>query len=155
MPIRFAQLADVPALVAGGKRMHALTRFKHFDYNEAKVAHSFTELITKGQHKYGFFVAEDGQRQVVGALIGVLEQHIFSDQITASIMHFDVLPESRMGGYGVRLLKAFEQWAANRKVFEITFGINSGSAPLVERFAERMGYGRCGATYVKNNSIRG
>jgi hypothetical protein len=61
MPIRFAQLADVPALVAGGKRMHALTRFKHFDYNEAKVAHSFTELIAKGQHKYGFLVAENGE----------------------------------------------------------------------------------------------
>ncbi len=153
MTIRFAKLEDVPALVAGGKRMHALTRFKHLDYNEGKVARSFTEIITKGQQKYAFLVADDSQGQIVGALIGVLEQHIFSDQWTASIMHFDVLPDSRMGGYGVRLLKAFEQWAANRKVVEINFGINSGEQlEVLGRFAQRMGYGKVGENYVRGLS---
>jgi hypothetical protein len=31
-------------------------------------------------------------------------------------MYYDVLPDKRMGGYGVRLLKAFEQWCKNREV---------------------------------------
>lgn len=153
MTIRFAKLDDVKDLVEGGRRMHALTRFKHLDYNAEKIARSFTELITKGQNKYVFFVADDSKGHVVGALIGVLEQHIFSDQLTASVMHYDVLPESRMGGYGVRLLKAFEQWCANRKVVEIAFGINSGEhLDVLGRFATRMGYARAGENFAKQTN---
>ncbi|MBA4178327.1 MAG: hypothetical protein C0505_17485 [Leptothrix sp. (in: Bacteria)] len=71
-------------------------------------------------------MTEAGEGQIVGALIGVLEQQIFSEALTACVIHFDVLPEARMGSYGVRLLKAFERWATNRKVIEIGFGVNSG-----------------------------
>lgn len=153
MPIRFAKLDDLPALVAGGRRMHALTRFRELDYNEDKVACAFTDLITKGQHKYVFFVAEDNAGRVVGALIGVLEQHIFSDQLTSSVLHYDVLPEARMGGYGVRLLKAFEQWAVNRKVVEISLGVNSGEGlERLSRFAQRMGYRKIGENFLKEPS---
>lgn len=150
MPIRFARLEDVPDLVKGGQRMHALTRFRKFDFNTQKVTRSFEQLIAKGQHRYVFFVAESKSGGVVGALIGVLEQHIFSDQLTASVMHFDVLPEARAGGYGLRLLKAFEQWCINRKVLEITFGINSGdAADTVARFAQRVGFVKVGENFVK------
>ena len=150
MPIRFARLEDVPDLVEGGRRMHALTRFKKFDFNAKKIERSFVDLITKGQNKYVFFVAESSAGKVVGALIGVLEQHIFSDQLTASVMHFDVLPEARAGGYGLRLLRAFEQWCVNRKVLEITFGINSGEGlDKLGQFAERVGYRVVGANYAK------
>lgn len=150
MPIRFAQLDDIPALVEGGRRMHALTRFRCFTYDAERVARGFADLIQRGQGKYVVLVAEDAQRAVVGALVGVLEQHIFSEQLVASIMHFDVLPERRMGGYGLRLLKAFEQWAKNRKAVEINFGINSEDAESpVGRFARKMGYVKVGENYVR------
>ena len=156
MTIRFATLEDVPALVQGGARMHALTRFRRLDYDVTKVARAFADLVTKGQHKYAFLVAQNGDGRIVGALIGVLEQHIFSDQLTASVMHYDVLPEARMGGYGVRLLKAFEQWAANRNVVEITLGINSGAElEALARFAGRMGYRKVGENFVKEASMPG
>jgi GNAT superfamily N-acetyltransferase len=150
MAIRLAQPEDVPALVAIGQRMHALTRFRNLDYKPAKVAQALIDAITKGQHKYVFFVATGAESRIVGGLLGVLEQHIFSDQLTASVMHFDVLPESRMGGHGVRLLKAFETWCANRKVVEIAFGINSGDhLEVLGRFAGRMGYTKIGENFVK------
>lgn len=150
MPIRFATVADIPQLVEGGKRMHALTRFRSQPYIEAKVTRAFEELITQGQGKYVVLVAEDGDRRVVGALIGVLEQQIFSDAWTASVMHYDVLPEARMGGYGVRLLKAFERWAENRKVVEISLGVNSGEElEKLSQFALRMGYRKVGENYVR------
>jgi GNAT superfamily N-acetyltransferase len=150
MVVRFAQLEDVPALVAIGERMHALTRFRTLDYKPDKVAQALTDAITKGKHKYAFFVATGAEAKVVGGLLGVLEQHIFSDQLTASVMHFDVLPEARMGGHGVRLLKAFETWCVNRKVVEVTFGINSGeSLETLAQFAHRMGYTHAGANFVK------
>jgi GNAT superfamily N-acetyltransferase len=150
MAIRFAQLEDVPALVALGERMHALTRFRSLDYKREKVAQALTDAITKGKHKYVFFVAIGAESKLVGGLLGVLEQHIFSNQLTASVVHFDVLPEARMGGHGVRLLRAFETWCANRKVVEIVFGINSGEhLETLGRFAQRMGYTRIGENYLK------
>lgn len=151
MTIRFATLDDVPALVEGGRRMHGLTRFRRFDYDERKVAAAFKDLITKGQHKYVFLVAQGSSGGIVGALIGVLEQHIFSEQLTASVMHYDVLPEARSGGHAVRLLKAFEQWCKNRKVLEISLGVNSGEAiETVGRFVTRMGYRKVGENYAKD-----
>jgi GNAT superfamily N-acetyltransferase len=153
MAIRFASIDDVPALVALGERMHALTRSRTLDYKPQKVAQALTDVITKGQHKYVFFVATGAHAQVVGGLLGVLEQHMFSDQLTASVMHFDVLPEARMGGHGVRLLKAFETWCANRKVVEIVFGINSGEhLETLANFAGRMGYRAIGQNFVKEVS---
>ena len=150
MAIRFARLDDVPALVALGERMHALTRFRSLDFEPAKVAQALTDVIGKGGHTYVFLVATGAGGKLVGGLLGVLEQHIFSDQLTASVVHFDVLPEARMGGHGVRLLKAFETWCANRKVVEIAFGINSGEQlDTLARFAERMGYSKTGENYVK------
>ncbi len=150
MPIRFATLADIPALVEGGSRMHALTRFRKQPYNAQKVAQAFSDLITQGQGKYAFLVAAGADGRVVGALIGVMEQQIFCDAHTASVMHFDVLPEARMGGYAVRLLKAFEKWATNREVVEINFGINSGEQlETLGRFASRMGYTKTGENFVK------
>lgn len=152
MPIRFATAADIPALVEGGRRMHALTRFRSQPYIEAKVAQAFGALIAQGQGKYAFLVAEDGQQRVVGALIGVVEQQIFSDAWTASVMHYDVLPEARMGGYGVRLLKAFETWARNRNAVEISLGVNSGEQlDKLSQFVLRMGYCKVGENYVKDN----
>lgn len=153
MTIRFAQVADVPALVQLGKHMHAITRFRTLEYDEARVAQSLTAALTQGNARYVGFVSEDSQGQVVGGLLAVLEKHIFSQQTIASIMHYDVLPEKRMGGYGVRLLKAFEQWCKNRQVAEINFGINSvEELQEMERlgsFAVRMGYSKVGENYVR------
>ncbi len=149
MTIRFATIHDVPALVELGRRMHAITRFRDQPYNAEKVAKTFSELIQRGQGKYVYLVAEDTGDRIVGGLIGVLEQQIFSDQLVASVMHYDVLPEARMGGYAVRLLKAFEQWVKNRGVVEINFGINSGAEfEAVGRFAQKMGYAKVGENFV-------
>ena len=91
--------------------------------------------------------------QIVGALIAVLEQHIFSAQLTASVMHYDVLPEKRMGGYGVRLLKALEQWCENRQVVEINLGINSlTEMDSVGQFVRKMGYSKTGENWLSSVS---
>jgi GNAT superfamily N-acetyltransferase len=150
MTIRFATLADVPSLVEGGSRMHALTRFRSQPFNAQRVAQAFTDLITQGQGKYSFLVAASADGRIVGALIGVMEQQIFSDAYTASVMHFDVLPEARMGGHGVRLLRAFEKWAENRNATEICFGVNSDTEiEMLGRFATKMGYRKVGENYVR------
>ncbi len=149
--IRLAEPKDLQALVQGGARMHQLTRFHAQPYNPQKVAQAFADLMNAGTAaKYLFLVAENAQGHIVGALIGLVEQQIFSNAWTASVMHYDVLPEARMGGYGVRLLKAFEQWAKNRNVIEITLGVNSGvETETIGAFVKKMGYTKVGENYVK------
>ena len=51
----------------------------------------------------------------------------------------------------MRLLRAFERWAKNRQVVEITFGINSGDQDgKVGRFASKMGFEKVGENFVKS-----
>jgi GNAT superfamily N-acetyltransferase len=150
MPIRFATVNDIPAMVALGKRMHAITRFRTMPYDEQRVARTLRVALEQGRDRYVCFLAEDGEGQIVGGLLAVLERHIFTDQVTASVMQYEVLPEKRMGGYGVRLMKAFEQWARNRRVAEISFGINSGEGyAQVGAFARRIGFQPVGENFVK------
>jgi GNAT superfamily N-acetyltransferase len=150
MAIRFATIEDVPALVELGRRMHAITRFRTFPFKEERVAQSLRSALGEGKSRYVCLVAEAGDKQVVGALLAVLERHMFTDQLTASVMHYDVLPERRMGGYGLRLMKAFEQWAANRKVAEIAFGVNSGGdSAQIGAFARKFGFKPVGENFVK------
>lgn len=150
MAIRFATARDIPALVALGKRQHAMTRFHRYPYRVERVAKALHDAIERAAGRYVCLVAQDSTREVVGVLLAVLERQIFSELLPASVMHCDVLPEKRMGGYGVHLLNAFEQWAANRKVAEIAFGINSESEmKSVGRFAVKMGFSKLGENFVK------
>jgi len=60
------------------------------------------------------------------------------------------VPEARMGGYGVCLLRAFEQRATNRHVTEITLGVNSGiDTEKLAGFVARVGYRKVGENFVK------
>ena len=150
MAIRFATVEDIPALVALGKRMHAITRFRAFDYDEERVAQALRAALVEARGRYVCIVAEDSKGQVIGMLLAVLERHIFSEHLIASVMIFIVLPERRMGGYGLRLMKAFEQWARNRQAAEISFGINSGEGcEQVGSFARRSGFAAVGENFVK------
>jgi GNAT superfamily N-acetyltransferase len=146
-------MTDIPAMVELASRMHALTRFKSFPFSAQRTTNSIVALIQHDKGKYAVFVAENSEGKVVGALIGVMEQHIFSESYVASIMHIDVLPEARMGGYGVRLIKAFEQWARNRNAFEICFGVNSGSDLELQTMIERLGYKFVGGNFVMQNDF--
>jgi GNAT superfamily N-acetyltransferase len=153
MSIRFATAQDIPALVSLGARVHALSRFKAMPYDAQRVADALHAAFAEKSGRYICFVATDAKGEVAGGLLATLERHIFSPQITASIMHFDVLPEKRAAGYAVRLIKAFEAWCKNRQIAEISFGINSvdDAAELARlgRFAQRLGYRKAGESYVK------
>ncbi len=152
MNIRFATLDDIQACVDGGRRMHAITRFATYDYNAERVEQNFKAIIETGQDGKGthcFFVAEDSQGEIIGALIGCVESHFFSDRLVASVIHYDVLPEKRMGGAGFRLLTAFRKWAENRDAVELSAGVNSGvDLDRMDKFFRRLGFRMTGGNYA-------
>lgn len=148
MQIRSATLEDIPALVELGRRLHALTRFRIYDYNASRVGEQLRALIENRRGSHCFFVAEDGTGIPAGALIGCVERHFFSDLPVASIVQLVVLPERRMGGAGLRLLSAFRKWAENRDAFEICAGVNSGTdIGRMDRFLKRLGFRLTGGNY--------
>ncbi len=158
MKIRFATANDIPACIEVGRRMHALTRFAAYDYNAERVGQNLHAVIETGQNANGthcFFVAEDDSARIVGALIGCVERHFFSDLRVASVIHYDVLPERRMSGAGFKLLTAFRAWAENREVFELSVGINSGvELDKMNRFLTRLGFRQTGGNYALSLAAR-
>lgn len=147
MKIRFATPEDLPSIVEVGQRFHAATRFAAYDYNSNRVANQLRAvLVNPGTHC--LLVAADSEGNIVGLLIGCIERHIFSDQPVASVIHYDVLPEKRMGGAGVRLLTAFRKWAENRSAYELSAGVNSGvNLDQTDRFLRRLGFHLTGGNY--------
>lgn len=152
MKIRFATFNDIPVCVDIGRHMHTLTRFAAYDFNAERVAQNLRAVIETGQnaHKtHCFFVAEDDAGQIIGALIGGVERHFFSDLLVASVIHYDVLPDRRMSGAGLKLLAAFRKWAENREVFELSVGINSGvELEKMDRYLKRLGFRQTGGNYA-------
>lgn len=152
MIIRFATIKDIPAFVELGRYFHGLTRFRSYEFNGDRVAAQLRAVIDAGQDKNGthcFIVAEDSNHKAIGGLIGCVERHFFSDQIVASIIHYDVLPERRMSGAGVRLLSAFRTWAENRGAVELSAGVNSGThIDKTDKFLRRLGFVQTGGNYA-------
>ena len=62
----------------------------------------------------------------------LLIHFMLSQQLTASTVHYDVLPAKRALGSGVRLLKAFEQWCENRHRQD-QIALYFGEAPISKR----------------------
>ena len=148
MKIRFATLDDIPAFVELSRTFHDLTRFKEYDYNPERMAANLQAIIENLRGAHCFFVAEDSAGKPVGGLIGCVESHFFSDKLVASLIHYDVLPEKRMGGAGLKLLTAFKKWAENRGAFELTVGINSGTdLKQMDSFLRKLGFQMTGGNY--------
>ncbi len=115
---------------------------------ERQSIQSLRVVIESKAGSHCFLVAEDSSGRAIGGLIGCVENHIFSDQLVASLIHYDVLPEKRMTGAGLRLLTAFKKWAQNRGVFEICAGVNSGTdLEKIARFLRKLGFQLTGGNY--------
>lgn len=148
MKIRFATLDDIPAFVELAPKFQAHTRFSSYYYNSERIAANLRVVIENTHGMHCFFVAEDSGGKPVGGLIGCVERHFFSDQVVASVIQYNLLPEKRMGGAGLKLLTAFKKWAENRGAFELAVGINSGAnLKQMDRFLRKLGFQVTGGNY--------
>lgn len=148
MKIRFATLDDVPVFVEMARTFHGLTRFRAYDYNPERMEANLRAIINDTRGTHCFFVAVDESGMSVGGLIGCVESHFFSDKLVASVIHYDVLPEKRMGGAALKLLTAFKKWAENRNAFEISAGVNSGvELDRMDSFLRKLGFQMTGGNY--------
>lgn len=148
MNIRFATLDDIPAFVELARTFQARTRFKHYTFSAERVTANLRAAVENPHGTHCFFVAEDSDAQPIGCLIGCAERHFFSDQVVASVIQYNLLPEKRMSGAGLKLLTAFKKWAENRGVYELAVGINSGiDLQQMDRFLRKLGFQMTGGNY--------
>ncbi|HZW23943.1 MAG TPA: GNAT family N-acetyltransferase [Gallionella sp.] len=148
MKIRFATLDDIPAFVELAPKFQEHTRFRSYEFNPERIAANLRAAIENPRGTHCFFVAEDGEGKPVGCLIGCAERHFFSDQVVASVIQYNLLPENRMGGAGLKLLTAFKKWAENRGAFELAVGINSGTdLQQMDGFLRKLGFQMTGGNY--------
>lgn len=164
MNIRMATLADIPACVAFGQHICAVTRYSRFQYDPQRTAQQLQQLIAVGQQQRGSHCvllalpneagpdaspdAPQAPPPVAGLLMGCIESHLFSPERVASVINYAVLPGRRMSGAGMRLLGAFRRWAENRGAVEISLGINSGvQIERTDRFLRRLGFEHLGGHY--------
>jgi GNAT superfamily N-acetyltransferase len=113
MTVRLAEPADVDRVVAMGLRFANESSYAAL-YGPADAEKVATLTATLAQSAAAcVFVAEvDGA--VVGLMAGHLYEHpMFADVRMASEVIWWVEPEHRAGRTAVRLLAAFEQWAAD------------------------------------------
>lgn len=149
MKIRLATINDIPECVELGRQFHAFTRFREYKFNPDRLSKSLAAVVNDRGGNYVFFVAEDSQGVLVGALIAGLQRHFFSDKVYASIVHYDVLPDKRMSGAGLRLMRAFQSWSKGKNVFELCAGVNSGTnIDVLDQYFSKLGFQKIGGNYA-------
>lgn len=152
MKIRFATTDDIGICIGLGRRLQQLTRFARYPYEPIRVEQQLRRLIEIGQQgrkSHCLLLAEADDGQLAGGLIGCIESHIFSSLPVASVIVYGVLPERRISGAALRLMRAFMAWAKQRGAVEINAGINSAlDTGRSGRFLQKIGFTRTGGHYV-------
>lgn len=148
--VRPAECADDLVRVARlGVRYHEhMDRLDEFD--AGYCLELWDRLLREGVGNV-WLAVRDGE--VIGALAGMLFQHPMHGRLMANEGFWFVDPAVRGGTAGVRLFKAFEDWARAAGAKGIYAGRNLAESPDgLERFYERRGYRPRLMTYEKGLS---
>jgi GNAT superfamily N-acetyltransferase len=141
--IRPATLADMDALIALGRQMHAEGTFRHVVLDEDKVRATFERLIA--EH---FLAVNDGPEGIDGGLAGMLTEFWFSRERLACDLAFFVRPSRRGSIAAVRLVQAFVAWAQEQGAAEVSISQSSGvRIEETNRLLTGMGFAYVGGVY--------
>lgn len=146
--IRNANLLDVHRIVEMGAIMHAESRHAGLTFDPDKMRRVVESLI---DYKDGLAIVAERNGRVVGAFLGIAEEHFFShDKFSFDLATF-VDPACRGGFLAAALLKAYVKWAQGKGIACINAGVASGINHDVSiRLYERIGFARTGVTLEYN-----
>lgn len=144
MRLRFATPDDMPDIVGLGRIMHEESSFAPMNFDSDRVKETIGDLMEKNQF---VVVAEDINGEIVGGLAGFVEQSWFGNDDVANDLALFIHPDHRGGFLAARLVKVFVKWAKLAGAKQIRPGVISG-CELAEKLYERIGFKRCGSTFV-------
>ena len=131
---------DISKCIELGYAMHQESYFKHFNYSEEKL-NKFLRLMILNPEQYCAYVYEK-DNTIIGFFLGVSsEQWIGTDKMSSDLACY-IIPEERGSMAGVRLIKAYEEWASSINVKEIVIGVSTGiNTDRTSGLFKRLGYG--------------
>lgn len=146
---RLATTKDTSDMAYYGTLMHEESQFAQYNYDQEKVKMFLDHIITTG---LGIVIlAEDENKNVIGAMAGMLYPHYFGNELQASDLFLFVIPQYRTGTTGARLMKHFEEEAIKRGASEVVLANSTGvEKDKVAKLFERSGYVHRGYVYTKN-----
>lgn len=145
--VRLAQnAADLAAMMALGRQLHAQSRFHGLVLDEVRLAEIGRRGLEDGNP--GLLIAEhDGI--AVGMAIVILGEYFFSPARTATVQLIYVAPTARGGPAAVKLLRALRAWARQNQAHDLHVNVTTGiDAARTDRFLRRMGFLQTGGNYV-------
>lgn len=98
----------------------------HLDFRRDLAEQTFWASVTKG-HPTGFVAEENGQ--VIGYLMGVLEEYAFASGVFVVQEVLYVRPDKRGTRAAVHLIKEFVRWGEIVGARELIFGVSNGFQP--------------------------
>lgn len=144
MKLRLATMDDLPDIVVLGRIMHDESTFAPMDYDVDRVKETIGDLIDKSQF---VVVAEGKNGELIGGMAGMVTQSWFGCDMVANDLALFVTRDERGGMAAVKLIKAFVQWAKLAGAKQIRPGVTTGHE-RAEKLFERLGFARCGASFV-------
>lgn len=141
--IREATIEDIPALSECAENFHAECP-DTYSYDRGRVEDMMRACILSGD-RCVFVIDVDGR--AVGGIIGMLSLLWTSGEFVASELAWFTNKEHRGAG-GLKLLRAYEDWAESKDVDLIIVADIAGVTNLSPLY-ERRGYTRAETTYSK------
>lgn len=141
--IRAATLADVPALVAMGRRFRAESTYRDAIADDPAALEGMAARLVIGPQSTMLVVDRDGTLE---AMIGLLAYpHPLSAELTVGEVVWWRNPEAPEAS-GLRLLRAAERWAVDAGAVMLQM---IAPTARVEALYARLGYRRLEVAYVK------
>jgi len=148
MNIQPATEKDIPEMVRLGSLMHEESAYNKFDFDLDKVARNFAFWINNPD--YFAVVAKDDSGELVGGYCGYVTEYFFGKDLIACDLGLFIDPKRRGGMTAIKLIKAFEDWAASKGVKEVCPGTTTMVAPeRTSRMYELLGYKVVGSIFKK------
>lgn len=136
--IRAAALSDIPELLKLGERFAAQARLDdHVGYDPNSMALTFSAMIERDE--FCLFIGRQG------AIGGMVAPHPFnhSTKIADELFWWSERRE------GLRLLRAYEEWAASHGAVIRMTALEAIEPERMKRFYERRGYRPLERAYVR------
>lgn len=141
-----ANEADILAMIALGRQMHAEGRFRKFPYDEARLLAAGRAGLGKGNP--GLLIAERNG-QVIGMIVAFAGEQFFSPVKVATSQLFYVAKEARKGRAAVLLLRGLRAWAKAAGAAEVNLNTTIGlDLARTDRFLRKLGFRQTGGNYV-------
>ena len=148
MSIQPAIEKDIPEMVRLASLMHEESAYSRFNFDADKLANNFAFWISSAD--YFVVIARDDAGETVGGYCGYVTEYFFGKDLIACDLGLFIDPKRRGGMTAVKLVKAFENWAASKGVKEVCPGTTTMVAPeRTSRMYELLGYKVVGSIFKK------